>query len=104
MHVKVSAIALLLFAVLGSQGKRDKLFVENAFVIEFDRPPSTSLLQRRSAMYDQLNFHNISHHIRHEYDFMNAISVAFDTSEHATRFFNRAKGLKRVWPVVRRKF
>ncbi|KAF7723370.1 hypothetical protein EC973_002069 [Apophysomyces ossiformis] len=80
-------------------GKRGKLFVDNAYVIEFHKPSAGSL-EHRSTFYKHVQHHNISHRIRHEFDFINAISVSFATPTDAVQFFERAKqDIKRIWPV-----
>ncbi|KAG0167333.1 hypothetical protein DFQ28_006295 [Apophysomyces sp. BC1034] len=90
---------ICIFHVVFVLGREGKLFVDNAYVIEVNelRPES---LQRRSSFYKHLQQHNINYRIRHEFEFIDAISVAFATPQDAVRFFEKAKSdIKRIWPV-----
>lgn len=79
--------------------------LEDTFVIEFDRPVESfaskrHILNKRSIFYQQLDTYNISYHIRHEYNVINAISVQFNSRNDSKLFFEKALGVKRAWPVV----
>lgn len=80
--------------------------LENTFVIEFERPihsfaSKRHVLSKRSIFYQQLDTYNISYHVRHEYDVINAVSVEFKTRDDSKLFFQKALGVKRAWPVVK---
>lgn len=81
-------------------------FVPNTFVIEFDRPihsfaSKRHVLSKRSIFYQQLEAYNISYQIRHEYEVVNAVSIAFESPRDSALFFEKALGVKKAWPVVR---
>ncbi|KAI7849102.1 peptidase S8/S53 domain-containing protein [Circinella umbellata] len=43
----------------------------------------------------------IQHHVRHTFEYMNAISLTFNNSHDASRFFNQTRSkVKRTWPVT----
>ncbi|KAI7862348.1 peptidase S8/S53 domain-containing protein [Spinellus fusiger] len=88
--------------ILGLSVKNKRL-VQNTYVIEFDLPSHTntthSLLQRRTQFYNHLDFHNIGHTVRHEYEYMNAVSVSFHTAAGAAHYFRQGRHIKRLWPV-----
>ncbi|KAI8088202.1 peptidase S8/S53 domain-containing protein [Thamnidium elegans] len=78
--------------------------LENTFVIEFERPIQSfaskrHVLNKRSIFYQQLDTYNISYHVRHEYNVINAVSVEFKTRNDSKLFFQKALGVKRAWPV-----
>lgn len=80
-------------------------FVPNTFVIEFDRPihsfaSKRHILSKRAIFYQQLEAYNISYQIRHEYQVINAVSIAFKSSQDSSLFFEKALGVKKAWPVV----
>jgi hypothetical protein len=80
-------------------------WIKNAYIIEFETPPEAhhkphSLMRRRHSLYNDLATQNIGHHIRQEFQFINAISIAFDTEQDAHQFMKHTKGIKRKWPVV----
>lgn len=80
-------------------------FVPNTFVIEFDRPihsfaSKRHVLSKRSIFYQQLDAYNISYDIRHEYEVVNAVSIAFKSPQDFSLFFEKALGVKKAWPVV----
>ncbi|KAG1117479.1 hypothetical protein G6F42_013427 [Rhizopus arrhizus] len=79
-------------------------FVPNTFVIEFDRPihsfaSKRHVLSKRAIFYQQLEAYNISYQIRHEYQVINAVSIAFKSSQDSSLFFEKALGVKKAWPV-----
>ncbi|KAI9320106.1 peptidase S8/S53 domain-containing protein [Dichotomocladium elegans] len=52
-------------------------------------------------LYDQLSSHEIDHRIRHTFSLMNAISLSFNSSEHASHFFDLSRShIRRTWPVT----
>jgi hypothetical protein len=80
-------------------------FVPNTYVIEFHRPihsfaSKRHVISKRSLFYEQLKVYNISYDIRHEYEVINAVSVAFKTPQDSKLFFEKALGVKKAWPVV----
>jgi hypothetical protein len=79
--------------------------VPNTFVIEFDRPIQSfaskrHVLSKRSTFYQELDAYNISYEIRHEYEVINAVSIAFKSPQDFSLFFEKASGVKKAWPVV----
>lgn len=78
-----------------SQQQQQRLFLPNTYVVEFQQP------QHDDGLFQRLAEHKIEHHLRHRYDMMNAISLSFNTSNDATRFFNLMRqDIHRTWPVV----
>jgi hypothetical protein len=80
--------------------------VPNTFVVEFEKPihafaSKRHVLSKRSIFYEQLNAYNIQYDIRHEYELINAVSIAFKTSQDSSLFFEKALGVKKAWPVVK---
>lgn len=93
-----------LVTVWAATGKTSS-WIKNAYIIEFETPPEVhhkphTLVRRRHSLYNDLATQNISHHIRQEFQFINAISIAFDTEQDAHQFMKHTKGIKRKWPVV----
>lgn len=91
-----------------AEGHPSGNFLPNTYVIEFERPIHTfaskrHMLSKRSIFYEQLKTYNISYDIRHEYDVINAVSIAFKTPQDSSLFFEKALGVKKSWPVVSRK-
>lgn len=71
-----------------------RLFLPNTYVVEFQQPYQDDLSQHLAE-------HKIEHHLRHRYDMMHAISLSFNTSNDATRFFHLMRqDIHRTWPVV----
>ncbi|KAI8640225.1 peptidase S8/S53 domain-containing protein [Parasitella parasitica] len=95
-------VFIAIFAVYTSSLEID--FVPNTFVIEFDRPihsfaSKRHVLSKRSIFYQQLAAYNISYDVRHEYEVINAVSVAFKSAQDSSLFFEKALGVKKAWPV-----
>jgi len=47
-----------------------------------------------------LEAYNISYQVRHEYEVINAVSIAFKSPQDSSLFFEKALGVKKAWPVV----
>jgi minor extracellular serine protease Vpr len=100
-----TSIQLLLVFLHLVNAAHTNTFVPNTYVIEFDRSihsfaSKRHVYSKRSLFYEQLNANNINYDIRYEYEVINAVSMAFKTTEDATLFFEKAKGVKKAWPVV----
>lgn len=101
---KTILVVILSFLLIHLVFTKESL-VPNTFVIEFEKPVNAfaskrHLLNRRSIFYEQLNSYNIQYEIRHEYELINAVSVAFKTPHDSFLFFEKALGVKKAWPVV----
>lgn len=100
-----TSIQLLILCLHLVKAAKIENFVPNTFVIEFDRPihsfaSKRHVLGKRSLFYEQLNAQNISYDVRHEYEVINAVSLAFKTPQDSALFFEKAIGVKKAWPVV----
>ncbi|KAI9308688.1 peptidase S8/S53 domain-containing protein [Cunninghamella echinulata] len=81
-------------------------FIQNAYVVEFDQSPTATaatnhhhLQKRRESFYQQLQSRNINHEVRHEFQYINAVSLSFLTDDDANLFFKNTQGIKRIWPI-----
>lgn len=75
--------------------------LHNAFVIEFNHVPTKRhLAKRRNHLYKRLNNEDIKHLVRHEFKYMNAVSIEVDEPSHALEYIQSLHDVKRVWPVV----
>ncbi|CEP15986.1 hypothetical protein [Parasitella parasitica] len=100
--IQLMIVSIALFAVSTSSLEID--FVPNTFVIEFDRPIQSfaskrHVLSKRSLFYQQLEAYNISYEVRHEYEIINAVSIAFKSAHDSSLFFEKSLGVKKAWPV-----
>jgi hypothetical protein len=58
--------------------------IHNAFVIEFNHAQTKRhLLKRRNHLYRRLNNENINHLVRHEFKYMNAVSIEVEKPSQA---------------------
>ncbi|KAI8088927.1 peptidase S8/S53 domain-containing protein [Halteromyces radiatus] len=90
--------------MVNAYGSSGQSFIENAYIIEFDEMPTSHLQhhhhqRRRTSFYDDLQYQNISHQVRQEFQFINAVSLSFATDQDVDLFMKTAKGIKRTWPV-----
>ncbi|KAI7887459.1 subtilisin-like protein [Lichtheimia hyalospora FSU 10163] len=83
----------LLACTVAFANARQLLFLPNTYVVEFQK-------RHQDDLFQHLAQHKIEYHLRHRYDMMNAISLSFNTSNDATRFFNLMRqDIHRTWPV-----
>ncbi|KAI8075789.1 peptidase S8/S53 domain-containing protein [Gilbertella persicaria] len=96
MFIKITRCILLLSLFHLVQPKKTG-FVPYTYVVEFEKTPS--VLSKRALFYDQLDHHNINYTVRHEYQLIHAVSIAFKSEQDTALFFEKVPGIKKAWPV-----
>jgi hypothetical protein len=75
--------------------------LRNAFMIEFKYAPTQRhLIRRRQHLYRRLENGNLHHIVRHEFKYINAISIEVDKPSEALDYLKTLHDVKRIWPVV----
>ncbi|KAJ2959470.1 hypothetical protein NQZ79_g5062 [Umbelopsis isabellina] len=92
-------LLVCLFSIPNVLSESPKI-IHNAFVIEFNHVPTKRhLSKRRNHLYRRLNNENIKHLVRHEFKYMNAVSIEVDKPSQALEYIQSLHDVKRVWPV-----
>ncbi|KAI8147925.1 peptidase S8/S53 domain-containing protein [Fennellomyces sp. T-0311] len=90
----ICLLVVLIFCISSGYARLERAFVPNTYLVEFKKSSNATVL-------DYLSSHDIVHRLRHEYVHMNAVSLSFNTSQDASRFFNHARShVQRTWPVT----
>lgn len=75
--------------------------LRNAFMIEFKYAPTQRhLMRRRQHLYRRLENEKLKHIVRHEFKYINAISIEVDKPSEALDYLKTLHDVKRIWPVV----
>jgi hypothetical protein len=75
--------------------------LRNAFMIEFKYAPTQRhLMRRRQHLYRRLENEKLNHIVRHEFKYINAISIEVDQPSEALEYLKTLHDVKRIWPVV----
>lgn len=100
IHAGLLCALLCLFGLTNVQAESQQT-LRNAFMIEFKYAPTQRhLMRRRHHLYRRLENENLNHIVRHEFKYINAISIEVDKPSEALNYLKTLHDVKRIWPVV----
>lgn len=100
LHAALLCAIVCLFSTPNVQADSPQT-LRNAFVIEFnDAPTQRHLMRRRQHLYRRLRNENLTHVVRHEFKYINAISIEVDKPSDALDYLKTLHDVKRIWPIV----
>ncbi|KAI9283082.1 peptidase S8/S53 domain-containing protein [Umbelopsis sp. AD052] len=99
IHAGLLCALLCLFSLTYVQADSQQT-LRNAFMIEFKYAPTQRhLMRRRHHLYRRLENEKLNHIVRHEFKYINAISIEVDKPSEALNYLKTLHDVKRIWPV-----